>query len=247
MAIYHIREGDFVTNDLTGRHLRACEGFSAVVDIVEGLWSSPSPCASWDARSVVEHVIRSHDVVLLGRLGTKPQLPHDDPAARWTLTMVAIKGALTGAGEGLDLTNRVTDVDLVQLLPILTTDVLVHTWDLASAIGVRGSMDPALTVHAYEFAQRNVDDLQQSGLFDSPVPVPGYADVPTRLVALLGRNPAWRASPKRRPQNVDNSIGMNTNPAAMESRFALRQGSSQSRQLNLSHRYPLTSPIIWCE
>jgi len=216
VAIYHIGEGDFVTKDLTSRHMRACEGFSAVVDVADGLWSSPSPCPRWDARSVVEHIIRSHDVVLLGRLGTKPRLPHDDPAARWTLTMAAIKGALTGTGEGLDLVHRVTNVDLVQLIPVLTTDVLVHTWDLASSIGVRGSMDPELTVHVYEFAQLNVDHLQQSGLFDSPVPVPRNADVPTRLVALLGRNPAWRASPQRRPQNVDDSIGMTTNPAAME-------------------------------
>jgi hypothetical protein len=48
-------------SDLIADHGTACSGFSAIVAHGEGSWTNPSPCAEWDARGVVEHVIGFHD------------------------------------------------------------------------------------------------------------------------------------------------------------------------------------------
>jgi len=84
-------------------------------------------------------------------------------------------------------------MEIARLLPMLTTDVLMHTWDLATAVGEQASLDPDLVVTAYEEALRDSDKAQASGMFGPPVPVADNADVVTKLVALLGRDPAWRA------------------------------------------------------
>jgi uncharacterized protein (TIGR03086 family) len=183
-----------VDRDVIARHLRACDGFTAVVEGVGDHWSWPSPCPEWDARGVVEHVIGFHDVLLLRPLGAKPDRPKGDPTTRWAVTVPAIASVLHSAGDGLVLSvPGGADIDLVRLLPMLTTDVLTHTWDLAKAAGTPVSLDPELCMDAYQAVRHNVESLESTGMFGSPVPVPDDADVTTTLVALLGRDPAWRA------------------------------------------------------
>ena len=104
-------------------HRNACGAFSAVVAQGERRWTNPSPCSEWDARGVVEHVIGFHDELLLGPTGTTPLRPHGDPIARWAVTVSAIDAAMDVASSN-------------DVLPALTGEVLVHTWDLAMAIGV---------------------------------------------------------------------------------------------------------------
>jgi hypothetical protein len=98
--------------------------------------------------SVLEHVIGFHDVLLLRPLGIKPDRPHDEPRQRWELTPERIVEALNRDGllEGVIEVppvggNPATRLDAAKLLPRLTQDVLVHTWDLAHAIGADDCLD----------------------------------------------------------------------------------------------------------
>ncbi|HJD82450.1 TIGR03086 family metal-binding protein [Kitasatospora aureofaciens] len=68
----------------------------------------------------------------------------------------------------------------------LTTDLVVHTWDLAQGIG----KDPRLPGDLVDFAPdrfAGYGDLSGSGLCDPPLPVPEDASPQTRLPALTGR------------------------------------------------------------
>jgi hypothetical protein len=78
------------------------------------------------------------------------------------------------------------------VLPALTTDVLVHSWDLARAVGAPAALAPDLCELAYRDALAGRDGRSASGLFRPEVPVPPDAGLVARLVALLGRDPAWR-------------------------------------------------------
>jgi uncharacterized protein (TIGR03086 family) len=183
-----------MSGDVIDRHLRACDGFSFAVGNGTGRWDWPSPCTEWDARGVVEHVIGFHDVLLLRPLGAKPDRPKDDPMARWAVTVPAIASVLLGANDDLKVTvPDGPDMELARLVPMLTTDVLTHTWDLAKAVGAPVLADPDLCVDAYNVARRNIFSLQKSERFAPSVSVPEDADPVTKLVALLGRDPAWRA------------------------------------------------------
>lgn len=165
-------------------HRRSCDGFTAVVRAADGAWGAPSPCPDWDARSVVEHVIGFHDVLLLRPLGAKPSRPKDDPEARWLLTVEALFPALSSPGALTD--------ERVSLLGYLTTEVLVHTWDLGRAIGVDVALDERLCGLGLDRALANRSQLAESAMFAGPVPVAEDSPVDQRLLGLFGRDPAWQ-------------------------------------------------------
>jgi uncharacterized protein (TIGR03086 family) len=182
------------------RHLAVCRRFGQAVRAAAGKWDRRSPCDEWDARGVLEHVIGFHDVLLLRPLGLKPDRPRDDPQIRWQLTF----GALEKAFEpGRRLFERVVDVPELQdnpatrldarvMMPNLTRDVLVHTWDLARAIGADDRLDARWCEHSYVALPSDPMALSVSGMFDVPVAVGEETDVQSKLLARLGRNPNWQ-------------------------------------------------------
>lgn len=173
------------------RHDRACAGFGAVVGQVGDRWDRPSPCPDWVARGVLEHVIGFHDVLLLRPLAAKPERPKDDPVVRWKVTASAITGVLERNGIDVFEVPGGRAMDLASLLPMLTTDVLVHTWDLARAADVAVALDPELC-QASLAAVRQHPDLASTGMYAAAVDVPPDSDVADRLVAYLGRDPSWQ-------------------------------------------------------
>lgn len=128
---------------------------------------------------MLEHVIGFHDVLFLRPLGLKPNRPREDPQARWQLTYDALPEALTS--------GRPTPPDL----PKVTRDVLVHTWDLARAVGADDTLDPGWC-ELFRADLPALEALSQSGRFKAPVAVNDETDVQTRLLARLGRDPSWR-------------------------------------------------------
>jgi uncharacterized protein (TIGR03086 family) len=180
-------------------HLAVCRRFGEAVRSARGKWDRRSPCEAWDARGVLEHVIGFHDVLLLRPLGLKPDRPADDPQRRWDLTFDRLRAAL--AFEGLVEravqvpavgNNPATRLDANTLVPGLTRDVLVHTWDLARAVGADDRLDAEWCALFFDRLPPDDDALSASGMFAAPVAVDDQSDVQSRLLARLGRDPAWR-------------------------------------------------------
>jgi uncharacterized protein (TIGR03086 family) len=164
------------------RHLAACRRFGESVRAANGKWDRRSPCDAWDARGVLEHVIGFHDVLLLRPLGLKPDRPRDDPQRRWELTYGRLEEALE-----LDI-----GPDAAAILPNVTRDVLVHTWDLARGVGADDRLDPRWCELFYATLPSDPSALSDSGMFDAPVAVGDHVDVQSKLLARLGRNPDWQ-------------------------------------------------------
>ena len=167
------------------RHLAACARFGEAVRAAGGRWDRPSPCREWDARGVLEHVIGFHDVLLLRPLEAKPQRPRDDPERRWAVTEDALGDVLRRRADELDL----------KLVAALTQDVVIHAWDLARAVGADDRLDPELCDHLLARVPDDLRALAGPGMFAPPVDVPDAADPQARLLARLGRDPAWRPHP----------------------------------------------------
>jgi hypothetical protein len=74
----------------------------------------------------------------------------------------------------------------------LTRDVLVHTWDLARAVGADDRLDPGRCEAFYGPLQANPEALTGGGMFTPAVAIRDDADVLSRLIARLGRDPSWR-------------------------------------------------------
>ncbi|WIM89545.1 hypothetical protein PT015_08990 [Candidatus Mycobacterium wuenschmannii] len=165
------------------RHLAVCRRFGSAVRAVGGKWDRQSPCDAWDARAVLEHVIGFHDVLLLRPMGLKPDRPRDDPRQRWELTYEQLEVAC----------ERELEPDAVAVLPNLTRDVLVHTWDLARAVEADDRLDPEWCELFYTPLRDDPGAFAGSAMFDAPVAVGAQSDVQSKLLARLGRNPGWRA------------------------------------------------------
>ena len=164
------------------RHLAVCRRFGKTVRAANGRWECRSPCEAWDARGVLEHVIGFHDVLLLRQLGLKPDRPRDDPQMRWELTYGALEEAFQ-PDKGLNVPA---------MMPSVTRDVLIHTWDLARAVGADDRLDPSWCEHFYAALPTDAGELSGSGMFDAPVAAGEHTDVQSKLLARLGRDPSWR-------------------------------------------------------
>jgi len=68
-------------------------------------------------------------------------------------------------------------------------DLVVHGWDLGTAIGFSEPLPEDVVEAVYAQAQ-NFGDLASSGLFDQPVDVPDDAPTIDKLVGLTGRTPS---------------------------------------------------------
>ena len=172
-------------------HRRASDGLLTTARAAAGKWDLPSPCTEWDARGVVEHVIGFHEVLILKPLGVRVERPRDDPAARWQVTAEALASVLAGEGA-LDTSIEVPGgraTELRQLVPTLTTDVLVHTWDLARATGLDEALDAAKVAWMFEGMQGIDEMLRQSGQYGPKIDPGEDADLQTQLIAFTGRRP----------------------------------------------------------
>jgi uncharacterized protein (TIGR03086 family) len=149
---------------------------------------------------VLEHVIGFHDVLLLRPLGLKPDRPRDDPQRRWELTFDRLCEAFRRDG----LFERVIEVpavgndaathlDSAAIIPRLTRDVLVHTWDLARAVGAEDRLDAGWCRLFLDQLPTDAFALSKSGMFAAPVQVADNVDTQSKLLSRLGRDPAWRA------------------------------------------------------
>ncbi|MEV0532113.1 TIGR03086 family metal-binding protein [Kitasatospora sp. NPDC050463] len=159
-------------------------------------WDAPTPCAEWSVRDLVNHLTGEQlwvPELLMGSTVSEVggrfegDVLGTDPAAAWTAAAGAARAAFEVPGA-TELTVHLSfgDVSAQYYLDQLTTDAVVHTWDLAEGIGRRTRLPSGLA----EFALGQLagyGDLSGSGLFDPPLPVPDDADPQTRLLALTGR------------------------------------------------------------
>ncbi|MBO1415883.1 TIGR03086 family metal-binding protein [Streptomyces sp. FH025] len=159
-------------------------------------WDSPTPCTDWSVRDLVNHLVNEQlwvPELLMGatiaEVGGRfdGDLLGDDPATAWTEAAEAARQAWAVPGA-TELTVHLSygDTSGQYYLDQLTTDLVIHSWDLAEGIGRHTRLPEDLVEFALgEFA--GYGDLSGSGLFDKPLPVSADADPQTRLLALTGR------------------------------------------------------------
>jgi uncharacterized protein (TIGR03086 family) len=185
-------------SDTAERFRSLAAGFGDRVRAVPaGRWDAPAPCEGWVARDVVRHLVEWVPGFFAGSAVRIPELPSvdDDPAAAWDALAAAVQAALDDPEVAAsEVTSRAGThpVDRAFAMFVLP-DVLVHTWDLARAAGLDERLDPD-EVRGLLGGLGSVDEevLVASGQYGRRVPVADDADDQTRLIAMTGRDPAWR-------------------------------------------------------
>jgi uncharacterized protein (TIGR03086 family) len=194
--------------DVVERFRQACAGFGVVLGAVQsGQWAAPTPCPDWDVRQLVNHVTRGNlnyrDLVRGGSaaeflrrrdadaLGTDP--------GRAFASSVRLCAAAFAAPGALD---RVVDYPLGPLpgrraLAVRTADTVVHTWDLARAVGADETLDAGLVGWLDEHREQVYADLPETPadaasthrFFGPAVAAVAGENAQDRVLRWMGRTP----------------------------------------------------------
>ena len=178
------------------RYRKVAAAFTERVRAVPpGAWDAPAPCEGWVARDVVRHLVEWVPAFFFsGTWGVQaPEIPSVDegPVAAWVALDAALEAALDD--PAVATTERDTPMGRssfeATLDMICTSDVLIHTWDLARATGLDEALDPDEVHRMLEGVEPMDEALRSSGHYGPRVDVPADADEQTRLLAFLGRQP----------------------------------------------------------
>ncbi len=177
-------------------HRRIAGGFTRRVrGVPAGGWDSPAPVQGWTARDVVRHLVEWFPSFLESgagvRLASGPSVD-EDPVAAWTVHADAVQELLDDpATAGKVLANPHTgELPLGEAVDrFYTSDVFMHTWDLARATGQDESLDPEKCAELLAGMEPLEELIRSSGQYGPRVEVPADADVQTRLLGFIGRRP----------------------------------------------------------
>ena len=185
--------------DAAARHRRHAGAFT---DLVRGTrdWEAPAPVAGWRARDVVDHLVSWLPGFLAADGVTLPAGPSaaDDPVAAWHHHADAVQALLDDpATGGRTFTDRhVGEHPLAEVVDrFYTTDVFMHTWDLARATGQPVALDESECAALVAGMEPIEELLRSSGQYGPRVAVPDDAPAQDRLVGFIGRDPAWSPTP----------------------------------------------------
>jgi uncharacterized protein (TIGR03086 family) len=184
--------------DIAELHAQVLEVTGHVVSRVAGdRWQAATPCAGWDARALVHHLVsgnlwaaelaagaRIEDVGSRfdgDRLGSCPVAAYAESAAA-AATAFRRPGAL-----GAQCAVSYGPVPGSVYAGHRFCDVFIHGWDLAAATGQDTRLDADLMQACREVIEPQLPSFRDVGALASPLPVSPGASVQARFLAMLGR------------------------------------------------------------
>jgi uncharacterized protein (TIGR03086 family) len=183
------------TDNPAERHRRVAATFTDRVRGTED-WDVPTPVPEWRARDVVDHLTTWFPGFLAGcgvPLAVGPSA-QEDPVAAWEHQSAAVQALL----DDPDLVDRPIDNPHIGQMTlgaatdmIYTTDVFMHTWDLARATGQDDRLDPDACAAFVEGMEPMEELIRGSGQYGPRVAVPDDAGAQARLLGFIGRDPDW--------------------------------------------------------
>lgn len=170
-----------------------------IVGIDDTQLALPTPCSEWDIRATIDHLIGTTWMFALvnqgqavgedagGGAGCKPIVALTDAAAA-NLAAWRMPGAFDGERTYPFGTFLADAAALMNL-----SEVVVHTWDVATALGADATIDPAVAAMLDDFYRPiSLDPYRAHGAFGAEVPIDSGAPAADRLLAQLGRQPVRR-------------------------------------------------------
>lgn len=152
----------------------------------------PTPCAGWNLRDLLNHLIGQLSVFEGNLADTEPRHPAppgglpgtdlvgDDPSHAYRQVAQPV----------LDASRQPGSHDRAGLgFGAYTTDVVVHGWDLATATGQDAPFDAEVAQWCLDFVRMGITDDNRAPAFGPQRAVSTDASSLDQLVAYLGRDP----------------------------------------------------------
>jgi uncharacterized protein (TIGR03086 family) len=187
-------------------HAEMTDAADAAAHTVAGVDASqlgrPTPCAEWDSRALLNHLIlwTSYSLEARAHGGSVGQDLIDRDFAAEPGFAAAYRAQLDRAlaawsdpavWEGsLDVMGTATPAADVAALNL--AEMVLHGWDLAAATGQHYTVSDRAAAAALDAVTANAELFRQYQGFAAPVEVPPSAPVLDQVLALSGRDPGWK-------------------------------------------------------
>ncbi|MGZ4689467.1 MAG: TIGR03086 family metal-binding protein [Acidimicrobiia bacterium] len=186
--------------DLPEAHAAALNTTRAfVVGIGPEQWANPTPCADWDVRALVNHIVTGNFWAAELGVGKTIEEVGDrldgDVLGEYPVGEYLVSAEL--AASVFRAPGAMERPCAVSYGPVpgeiycghRFLDVLIHGWDVAKATGQDATLPPDLVEACIEVVTPQAELLAASGMFDTDVEAGESPDPQTRLLAMLGRRP----------------------------------------------------------
>lgn len=174
----------------------AATGFGARLGAVGDRWSAPTPDDEWDVRALVNHVtgellwlVPLLEGKTIADVGDRldGDILGDDPVATWSGAVSAAKQAISAVDPAATVHLSYGDRTADEYTFEVGADVLIHTWDLARAVGADERLDAALVDAVAAWFPAQEDMWRGAGVIGERPSVSSDADSQTKLLAAFGR------------------------------------------------------------
>jgi uncharacterized protein (TIGR03086 family) len=182
-------------------HHRAMAQTESIVAAVQpGQLAEPTPCAEFDVRALLSHIVGGlNRVAIAGEGGdalARPARADDVPDDGWLAAYRAATARAAAAWADDAKLDAMVELPWGKIpgrfaIAGYGQEILMHGWDLAKATGQRTEGDPELALWALAGARRILppdsrgDDIPFGPVVEVPVDSAPYA----QLAAYLGRHP----------------------------------------------------------
>ena len=177
------------------RHEVVAGEFSRLVEQTTD-WAAPAPVDGWTALDVVDHLVSWFRGFLSAggvELPTGPATG-DDPVAAWHHHATGVQRLLDERTDEEFTHPRLGPGQLAGTIDrFYTSDVFMHSWDLARATGQEPRLDQDFAGQTLEGMRPIEAMLRDSGQYGPAVPVPDDAAPVEQLMGFVGRDPTWRS------------------------------------------------------
>lgn len=188
--------------ELHGRAMR--HSVVIVAMIHDDQWDLPTPCAEWTVLDLLTHMTtenRGFAAAARGettsRAAWEPRPFSADPRRDYAESADEVVTAFASAAPEFWLPNVHEEARFpaAKAIGFHLLDYVVHSWDVAAALGRTIALEDDLVAAAQEVADEDVPDNERRnrpGAGFQPAVVALDDDPLSELLAFLGRDPKWK-------------------------------------------------------
>jgi uncharacterized protein (TIGR03086 family) len=154
-----------------------------------------TPCAEFDVRALLNHMIGGLGMLSVAASGGKPVMPDGDqfganPGDDYRKGREALLAALRDEGAiDRDWELPFGTIPGSTMVGIAFMEHVTHGWDVAKATGQDASIPPELVTECMEVVVPMDAMLRIPGVCGPAIDVPDNASAQDKLIAFLGRQP----------------------------------------------------------
>jgi uncharacterized protein (TIGR03086 family) len=147
-------------------------------------WDASTPCEDWTVRELVDHCM--HWQAMGAQMVGGAAQPGDD----WeTVVKPQLAEALNDPSNLAGTVPQFGGLPKHQMVGVLIGDLVIHSWDLARAIGADDTLPPACVEATMMGLSRFPEEQMRGNMFGPEVEVPDDASAQDKLIGFVGRQP----------------------------------------------------------